>query len=87
MGSAVAEEGTATRDIADAIGAGLGLPVTAVDPVDALDHFGWLGMFFSLDLAASGAHTRGLLGWQPAAIGLFEDLAQGHYFAAADQPA
>ena len=73
---AVAEEGIPTREIAQSIGAGLGLPVRSAAP----DHFGWLGAFFSLDMAASSEHTRKALGWNPTEVGLLDDLAQGHYF-------
>jgi len=46
----------------------------------AIDHFGWLGVFFSLDLPASSTVTRELLGWRPTRLGLLEDLEQGGYF-------
>src|SRR6201999_1946299 len=39
---AVAEEGVATRDIAEALGRQLGLPVTSIDPPDVAAHFGWI---------------------------------------------
>src|SRR5215469_13781634 len=48
---AVAEEGVPTRDIAEAIGRAFGLPVTSIAPDDVQDHFGWIGTFFSMDLA------------------------------------
>lgn len=73
---AVDEQGIPTRDIATAIGAGLGLPVTSTTP----DHFGWLGPFFATDMPASSAATRDLLGWKPTHPGLLEDLTAGHYF-------
>jgi len=73
---AVAEEGVPTREIAEAIGRHLGLPVAAVAP----EHFGWLGGFFASDLRASSALTRELVGWQPTGPGLIADLDQGHYF-------
>src|SRR3954449_9277422 len=38
---AVAEERVPTRQIAEAIGQALGLPVTSVAPADAVDHFGF----------------------------------------------
>ncbi len=72
---AVAEEGVPTRDIAQAIGARLGLDVTSVAP----EQFGWLGVFFGLDIRASSAQTRERLGWQPAGPGLIEDLDAGRY--------
>jgi nucleoside-diphosphate-sugar epimerase len=77
---AIGDEGVPVRDIAGVIGRGLALPVTAVSPEKAADHFGWLGGFFSLDVAASSTWTRQQLGWQPTHIKLIEDLEQGHYF-------
>jgi hypothetical protein len=77
---AVAEEGVAGRDIAEAIGRGLGLPVTSVAPEDALEHFGWIGMFFGADVPASSAATQALLGWQPTHPGLIADIDAGAYF-------
>ncbi|MEL7976334.1 NAD-dependent epimerase/dehydratase family protein [Isoptericola sp. F-RaC21] len=75
----VAEEGIATRDIAAAIGDALGLPVASVDPADAMDHFGWLGGFWSTDIVASSERTRERLGWVPTGPTLLEDLAAGAY--------
>lgn len=77
---AAAEEGIASRDIAGAIGAQLGLPVAAVPAEQSFDHFGWIGGFFAADLPASSALTRQRFGWQPTGVGLIEDLEQGHYF-------
>lgn len=77
---AIGDQGVPVRDIAGAIGRHLTLPVTAVAPEKAFDHFGWLGGFFSLDVAASSTLTQELLGWQPTQQGLLEDLEQGHYF-------
>ncbi|HYZ68430.1 MAG TPA: SDR family oxidoreductase, partial [Mycobacterium sp.] len=77
---AVGDEGIPVRDIADVIGRQLAVPVTAVASENAMDHFGWLGGFFSLDIPASSAITRELLGWQPTQPGLIDDLGQRHYF-------
>jgi len=78
---AVAEEGVPVRDIADVSGRHLAIPVTSV-ALDAVgEHFGWIGVFFSLDLPASSALTRARYGWRPTQVGLLEDLDQGHYFA------
>ncbi len=71
---AVAEEGVAMRDIAGAIGAGLGVPVASLSPAEAADYFGWLALFASLDMPASSAWTRATLGWVPARPGLPADL-------------
>jgi nucleoside-diphosphate-sugar epimerase len=76
----VAEEGVPTRDIAEAIGRRLDVPVVSITPEDAGEHFGWIGGFFGLDAPASSALTRELLGWQPSQPGLIADLDQGHYF-------
>ena len=77
---AVGEEGVAARDIAEAIGRGLDIPVTSVALDDAAAHFGWMGAFFALDVPTSSALTRELLGWTPSHPGLLDDLEAGHYF-------
>lgn len=79
---AVGEEGVPIREVADAIGRNLGLPVTSVSPEDADAHFGWLGPLVGMDGPASSALTRESYGWQPTHPGLVEDLDKGHYFAA-----
>jgi nucleoside-diphosphate-sugar epimerase len=76
---AVAEEGIPVRDIAEAVGAGLDLPVVSLTPEEAPAHFGWLAMFAGLDLPASSARTRELLGWTPSGPGLIEDLKSMDY--------
>ena len=80
---AVAEEGNPTREFAEAIGAAVGVPVASIDPGDADAHFGWIGAFFANDIPASSALTRARLGWEPTGPTLFDDLAAGHYSAAA----
>jgi nucleoside-diphosphate-sugar epimerase len=76
---AVAEQGVPTRDIAQAIGRALGLPVTSIAPDDVQAHFGFIGSFFAMDLAAANTVTRELLGWTPAGPTLIEDLDAGAY--------
>jgi nucleoside-diphosphate-sugar epimerase len=71
---AVAEEGVPTRDIAEAIGRRLKVPVISKPPEKAAEHFGWLGAFVGLDLAASGAKTQAQLGWRPTGPGLIPDI-------------
>jgi nucleoside-diphosphate-sugar epimerase len=78
-----AEEGVPLRAVADVIGRGLDVPVVSVAPEDAAAHFGWLGTFLAIDVRASSAGTRELLGWQPTHPGLLEDLEAGSYFRAA----
>lgn len=72
---AVAEEGIAFRDIAQAIGKHLGVPA---EP-RAREHFGWFADFASIDMAASSEQTRAVLGWNPTHRTLLADLAQPKY--------
>ena len=72
--NAVDEEGVPARDIATALGAGLGVPVSSISPDQAQDHFGWMGMFVGMSMPASSAWTRERLGWEPEGPGLIEDL-------------
>lgn len=72
---AVAEEGIAFRDIAQAIGKHLGVPA---EP-RAREHFGWFADFASIDMAASSEQTRAVLGWNPTHPTLLADLAQPKY--------
>jgi nucleoside-diphosphate-sugar epimerase len=76
---AVAEDGIPTREIAEAIGRAFDLPVAAVPVDEVLGHFGWIGAFFGMDLAATSVATRELLGWVPSGPTLLEDLAAGAY--------
>ena len=76
---AVAEDGVPTRAIAEAIGRQLDLPVASIAPDEVPGHFGWIGTFFGMDLAATSARTRELLGWEPAGPTLIEDLDAGAY--------
>jgi nucleoside-diphosphate-sugar epimerase len=80
---AVADEGVPTRAIAEVIGRHLELPLVAISPHDAGEHFGWLGAFFAADVPASSALTRERLGWEPTHPGLIADLEEGHYFQVA----
>jgi len=77
---AVADEGVPIRAIAEVIGRHLDLPVAAVSPEDAAEHFGWLAGYLAADSPASSTLTRELLGWHPTHPGLIEDLDKGHYF-------
>ncbi|MGW5722012.1 SDR family oxidoreductase [Amycolatopsis sp. NPDC003865] len=76
---AVAEEGVPTKEIAEAIGRAFDLPVKPVDPDDVAAHYGWIGGFFAMDLAATSTATRELLGWTPEGPTLIEDLDAGAY--------
>ncbi len=76
---AVEEEGVALRDIAEAVGKGLNVPVVSLDPARAAEHFTWLGHFAGLDMPAGSEWTRKALGWQPSGPGLIEDLEKMRY--------
>lgn len=77
---AVGDEGVPFREIAEAIGRQLNLPVTSIPAADADAHFGFLGPLVQLDNPTSSARTQELLGWRPAHPGLLADIAEGHYF-------
>lgn len=81
--NAVAEEGVSAREIAETVGAGLGLPARSIAPEEAQAHFGWFALFAGLDLSASSALTRQRLGWTPTGPGLIEDLQRMDYSASA----
>jgi nucleoside-diphosphate-sugar epimerase len=71
------EEGIAFRDIAEAIGRKLGLPVARRDR----EHFGWFADFASADMQASNRLTREALGWRPTGPALLADIADPGYYA------
>lgn len=76
---AVAESAVQTRAIAEAIGAALGLPVTSIDPADAVEHFGFIGQFFGFEMSGASDVTRERFDWQPTGPTLLEDIAAGAY--------
>jgi nucleoside-diphosphate-sugar epimerase len=76
---AIAEEGVPAREIAEAIGRGLKVPVVSKSPEEAADHFGWLAMFAGRDLVGSSVQTQERLGWRPTGPGLLADLEQMRY--------
>jgi len=76
---AVAEDGIPVRDIAEAIGQAFDLPVRSIAPDDVQDHFGFIGTFFSMEMSATSAATRELLGWTPSGPTLVEDIEAGAY--------
>jgi nucleoside-diphosphate-sugar epimerase len=80
---AVGEEGVSLREIAEAIGRGLKIPVVSLSPEEAAGHFGWLGMFSGMDNSASSALTQQRLDWHLAQRpGLIDDLDHFNEFAA-----
>ncbi|MCF0054836.1 SDR family oxidoreductase [Dyadobacter sp. CY356] len=77
---AVAEEGIAFRDIAEAIGKGLHMPAVSKTAEEAAEHFSWFSHFAGMDCAASARQTQTALGWNPDQQTLIEDLDTGDYF-------
>ncbi len=71
---AVGEEGVSMREIAEAIGEGLKMPVESITPERAPEYFSWMAHLATIDLAASGLLTRQQLGWNPAGPDLLTDL-------------
>lgn len=77
---AASEEGVPFLQIAEAMGRGLGLPTRSIDPANAFEHFGFLGLFAGLDSPASSTITRAMLGWEPTGPSLLEDLEKDYYY-------
>ena len=77
---AIAEEGIPFRQIAEVIGRRLNLPTASIPPEQAMEHFGFLGLFAGADLPVSSHITRQRLGWTPTERGLIADLDDTHYF-------
>jgi nucleoside-diphosphate-sugar epimerase len=73
---AVAEEGVRLRDIVEALGRRLQIPVKSIRLEEAQAYFGWLAFFAGYDAPASSKQTRKKLEWQPAGPGLIADLEQ-----------
>ena len=71
---AVGEEGVPLREIAEAIGRRLNIPVVSKSPEEAAAHFGFLAFFVGADGPASSAITQEKLRWHPTGPGLIEDL-------------
>ena len=76
---AVAQEGVPVRDIAEAIGRGLKVPVVSLAPEESSKHFGWLAAFVGRDVPASSAYTQERLGWNPTGPDLISDLENMRY--------
>lgn len=76
----IGDDGVPTREIAEVIGRGLEVPVVSKSQEQATEHFGWMGLFFGMDVVASCAITQKTLGWRPTHVGLVADLEHGTYF-------
>ena len=56
------------------------MPLAAIAPGEAAEHFGLLGGIVGLDNPTANRRTQDLPGWRPAQPGLIADLDEGHYF-------
>ena len=70
-------ESAGNADVLGVPGQRLSLPAEAVPPEELMDHFGWLGIFASVDMPASSRITQEKLSWKPRHTGLIEDIAIG----------
>ena len=77
---AVADDGVPFRQIAEAIGERLDLPVRSISTEEAAGHFGALAPWVAGNGPASSARTRARLGWAPEQPGLIRDIRQPEYF-------
>jgi nucleoside-diphosphate-sugar epimerase len=71
---AVGEEGVPLREIAEAIGRRIDVPVQSIPPEGAAEHFGWLANLVAADAPASSTLTQERLGWLPDQPGLISDM-------------
>jgi nucleoside-diphosphate-sugar epimerase len=78
---AAAEQGVEVRRIAEAIGAGLNVPVKSVAGDEIPAYFGGFAGFAQIDNPTSSTFTRERYGWDPRQPGLVEDIERAGYFA------
>ncbi|WP_439865218.1 SDR family oxidoreductase [Pseudomonas antarctica] len=77
--NAVAEQGVASRQIAEVVAKGLDISTMSLNPDACAAHFGWFAMFAGVDLRASSEWTRRQLDWQPQGPSLLDDLRDMDY--------
>ncbi len=71
---ATAENALPFRQIAAAVGRGLGLPVVSLSPDEAAQSLGHLAAFAGKEMSASSDITRRELDWSPTGPGLIADI-------------
>lgn len=77
---AATESSIPFREIAAAIGHGLGVPTVSIPADEASAHFGWFKHFAELDAPVSAEKTREQLGWHPSQPTLLDDMNKASYF-------
>lgn len=73
------EEGITVKNIAEAIGAQLGLPVRSITAEEASDHFTWFAQMAAIDCPTSSSWTQEYLNWLPSHPLLLTDIENGVY--------
>jgi nucleoside-diphosphate-sugar epimerase len=77
---AAAEEGIPFKNIAEALGQSLGLPVVSKTPEEAPAYFrGFIAALAGVDNPTSSKKTQETLGWKPSESTLLEDIKSGLY--------
>lgn len=74
-----AEEAITVKEIAEAIGKQLNIPVKSIVPEAAAEHFGWFAHMAAIDCPASSQWTQKTLDWHPTHSTLLEDISNGIY--------
>lgn len=75
----VGDTGIEVKRIAEVIGEKLNLPVVSLSEEEIPKHFEWMSHFIAFDSPATNFKTKEQLGWQPAHIGLLEDMQQNYF--------
>ncbi|MCG2618218.1 SDR family oxidoreductase [Terrimonas sp. NA20] len=78
---AVAEQGIVFKELAEAIGNGLGINTVSKSKEEAADHFSWFAHFAAMDCPASGELTKQTLAWEAKQTGLLQDLKENYFNA------
>ena len=78
---AVAEESITVREIAQAIGRQLNVPVVSKSRQEADRQFGFLAPFIAADNPVSSQLTQELLGWRPVQSNLLTDIENANAFS------
>ncbi|MCF2497615.1 SDR family oxidoreductase [Dyadobacter chenhuakuii] len=75
----VAEEAIPVKNIAEAIGKQLNMPVVSVAHEAAAEHFGWFAHMAAIDCPTSSKRTQEQLNWHPTHSTLLADIESGIY--------
>jgi nucleoside-diphosphate-sugar epimerase len=73
----VADEGLRQTDIANAIGAHLGLPTKSITQEEAQAHFGFISYLLATDCPTSSALTQERTGWKPTRPSMLDEMKSG----------